>query len=507
MTERPVDIVVRIQENVKKDLEKIEGEFRKFEKSVARVKSQLDVDDNGSIDRANQALNRASRDRVANIFTNVVGGDGFQAAMGGSGGDGGGDNLPVPYVGKPSMPDPPRRPALPGHVPRRFRAKNLGTRALRGAKGLWRGLSRGIDSAAEALDSFVDPMSRFGRWVVPTMNQVQNVVAALLPSLLQLGVAALGVATAFGAVALAGGAMVGLGLIGDGDTLAESMENAKEKLGEFKQELFEAFQPAAQIFAPFADRFLEAIPNQLGILASTMPSLTVFDDDVLATTRGIIEWLSAGLRLLMEYQPVLSEINSAFGSAIGSAILDFLRFVTEETYANQEALMELGATFGYVLATIYNFAKAFGAVMVVLKPVFMMIAGLTDIISNPLFMAILAFVGTLYALAKAVMIVAAAKAALLSLLGDFTAGFRALGTFAMVAGGAAAVGAGAYTYANAPRQQAMPAGVGGGGSVNNYNVNIEGDWSPRAQREMESFFNRRTAEQAETSKYMTGLGE
>lgn len=322
-------------------------------------------------------------------------------------------------------------------------------------------------------------------FVIPRYSQLLRIFSALVPLLIILIAGALGVAAAFGAIALAGASVIGLGLIGEGRSIDEAWRNAKETLNEFKNELFEVFQPTAALFNPISERFFGNAPRELRTLAVAMRDMTVFEDGINSSFRGLIEWVSEAIVAMSAFEPILTQLTLAFGKAIGESIIKFLQFVTMEAYQNQDALMQMGETFAVIMSTIYNFSLTFSKLLVALLPVFNILELMTQLLANEFGVGIAVAIGGIFLMAKAVvflqtqftmlyMAIVRAKAAMLG----FAVGGVALSILA-------GVGAGMVVN-DLSQPRPVPSGGLGTSGGDTYNIVVEGDMTDKNRREIES---------------------
>lgn len=206
----------------------------------------------------------------------------------------------------------------------------------------------------KSLDKMEDIPSTIRRRVIPSMRMWYELLAALLPLLIAVGVNALGVAAAMGSIGVAGASLIGLGLLGHGNTLAESMEEAKQQVQELKENLFSVFQPTASLFAPIQERFFQRLPEYTLPVAIEMREFTQFEDILNSGTEGFFEWLAEGIEIINEYGPALEQLSMRFGRALGDVTLDGLRWLFDEALQNQDLLVKLGSMFIKIGGIIYN---------------------------------------------------------------------------------------------------------------------------------------------------------
>lgn len=385
------------------------------------------------------------------------------------------------------------------------RGLNLG--AKHGPWPLFKGRKK---KSAHPMDKLGGIVKKFGvmkgvmRRLIPSFHMWMQLIAVILPMIIVLAVELLGLAVAFGAVVVAGAAMMGLGLIGHGNNMADAFENAKQKLGELKQEMFEVFQPTAKTFAPIADKFWDTLPERTMPFAQSLEGLTVFEGTVNDSLDGLVNWFSELMYMIVALQPQIDQLASRFGGLIGSGLLNFVQWVTEEMYGNQDAMVKIGQVFVYVLGVVYNLSKAFSLFLVALTPLFKMLAGLTDLISGKWLVGltaslsvILAMVYAAYKLQGALMLLTLmggspfrglqmAIAGITGMLNSATASalglYRALGLVGKATVVGLILGAGLWAANSVGDQRTQPRGKGGSGGTTNYTFNVNGDMSRATQR-------------------------
>ncbi|MFC6953784.1 hypothetical protein [Halorubellus litoreus] len=476
------------------------------------INTEINIRD-GDLDRALAKKKALARDTVSR-HTQYV------RQVGGGGGGGGRGGLSIP--------------ALPEYDPANFLTKAPGTgfgmsmstvvrqrklfeNIVNGVRGKLKG-----KSPLDLLDLGLDGMRGGIKKLIPTYHQFIQLIAMLLPMVVALSVELAGLAAAAGAVAVAGGAMIGLGLLGDGDTLAESFANARRKLGDFKRELFSVIQPVAKLFAPISDRLLAGTLVDLSGLMENVRHLTVFEEAVRDSLRGIVEWVGLVIDTMASLAPHIHQLTQEFGRLIGQGINDFFRWATVEMYENQEVLIDIGQTFAYIIYLIYQLSKAWAGFVSLFKPVFAAMAKVAEFLGGPLLGALLMATVTLFTLGQTVYFAARAwlayKVLMQSALGlsvakamapaimavrtlvvELWGAITAMGTLqAMTLVGLAAVAAGGLAYATLDgkrRNASAPVpGYGGGNTTVNYNFEVNGRLSKQEQsmitRKITSVHNR-----------------
>jgi hypothetical protein len=270
------------------------------------------------------------------------------------------------------------------------------------------------DINAEKIDDITEKLDNLGtklrRTIIPTMSTWYNLIAGLVPALIAVGVNALGVAAAFGAIGGAAATVLGLGLIGHGNTLAESMKNAKAQIKSLKQNLYSVFQPAAHLFAPIQERFFQALPQYVQPVAMEIKGFTQFEDILHSGARGFFQWLAEGISIINEYGPALERLATRFGKAFGNVTLQGLRWLFNQAIANQDMLMRLGHIFIKIGGILYNFSMIVARVLVTLGPLFDIILAIAKAFNSKFGSALLSMIVLGWGLYKVLMAIGGAMA-------------------------------------------------------------------------------------------------
>lgn len=239
-------------------------------------------------------------------------------------------------------------------------------------------------------------MSRMGRIFSkfkPTMRKWWSLLAALIPLLIAVGVEAAGVASALGSIGIAGASIIGLGLIGHADSMKQSFAEAKQEIGDLKSDLFETFQPTAQLFAPIQGRFFDFVPGQMTGIADEMEGLVQFEGSIFRLfshlTGGVEEFFS----IINSNSGAISQVSERFGGLIGETLLDTFTFLINEVASDQQMLVRLGVALKNIAIIIFNLSKALGRVVATLSPVLGVLADLTGLLNNKAILSILTFFG------------------------------------------------------------------------------------------------------------------
>ena len=289
----------------------------------------------------------------------------------------------------------------------RFRAGRAGSKAGEAVSG---GLSTVGNLAREGFDMLTDDdgnrapairgLRKGIRRLIPSMHRWYQLIALVLPLLITMAGAALGAAAALGALAMAGAAMAGIGLLGYGDSISESLKNAQLRARELKKELFEVFRPVAGVFQPFTEQLFGKIPDVAEKLTDPLIGLEAsgYDEFWLDALERTGNWLAELIELANELAPEIQAIGGALGRAFGDGIIRLLRWATLELYENWDAFARLGAIIVDLLLILYNLSKAVSFALSFFKPLFDIFVGISEVIGSRMTSAILAAVAAMFSL-------------------------------------------------------------------------------------------------------------
>jgi hypothetical protein len=300
------------------------------------------------------------------------------------------------------------------------------------------------------------------RKLIPNMQMWWNIIGALLPALGAFAVQAAGVAAAMGSVAVAGGALLGLGLIGHGESMSEAWGNAKNTLSELKTELFQTFQPSAQLFAPIADQFFDALPGQLDKVNDSMEGLTQFDGVLMSGLEGGTDILAEFFNIINRNGDKISEMSKIFGSILGETVLNLFEWLLNVGYENMNMLMRLGKSLGLVAVTLFNVFMIVGRATGMLLPFFKVLAGIADFLNGPITSTIFGIIVAFFILSTAITNLYPALVTLGSIMmGSFTGLFSLVqGVTFQILTATSATYAFAQAIATAVAAATMLAGIG-----------------------------------------------
>jgi hypothetical protein len=328
-------------------------------------------------------------------------------------------------MGGGGMPDlfAPRFPegALPGD-PLGDRGGNIGTDSFDFSGGPLNIFGRGsitenvresLDDMSEGTSDLLDDLKK----LMPSMRTWMNMVAAIVPMLITLAAGALGVAAAFGALAVAGAGIIGLGLLGWGDSMSESLQNVKREAQQMGSELFGVFQPVSNAFQPILEDWMEGIPHAMQGLVDPLKGLTVFEDELESAGGGLIGWIAEALELMSSMDEMIGQIAMRFGEAIGDTLLKLFAGLINEVYKNQDAYMNLGAILVDLIVILFEISKTISFVIAQFKPFFDVATALVSLLANKWTVAVLTAIGAVLALEAALTVLGAAYAGITALAG------------------------------------------------------------------------------------------
>ncbi|QIR31190.1 tail length tape measure protein [Halorubrum virus Serpecor1] len=228
------------------------------------------------------------------------------------------------------------------------------------------------------------------RSAIPSMAKWWQLIALALPALIAFAVQASGVATSMLAMAGAGAAFIGLGLVGHGNSMAESWRNAQQQLSQLKEDLYETFLPSMQTFAPIQAAFFDMLPKELGKVNDALKSLagSSYQYALFDGLRGVTNWVAELIYSMRDLDSIATQVTMRFGGIIGTKIIEFFEWATVEAYRNQESLIKLGGVIMSVIEIIYNLSKIFAHLVLMLSPVLDAVVWLTQVLSQPMYRAL-----------------------------------------------------------------------------------------------------------------------
>ena len=258
--------------------------------------------------------------------------------------------------------------------------------------------SLGFKKTKKALSNIDNPFEGIGKTLLkyrPTMQMWWQFMAALLPLMIALGGAALGLAASLGAVAGAGAAIAGLGLLG--------LEDAEGRIKKLKEELGDALQPAGETFEPFVKQIMGQLPNMVSRLVEPLQGLQAYEGFFQSALSGGVGFIKQIIEAMVRLEGKITQLATRFGRFFGEKLLQLLVWSVNELYNNQDAFMKLAKVMINIGAVIYQISKIvafFFAQMSSLTNIFSILA---TILSNDVVAGILSGVAAFVLLSSTVM--------------------------------------------------------------------------------------------------------
>jgi hypothetical protein len=240
------------------------------------------------------------------------------------------------------------------------------------------------------------------------MKKWYKLVALMIPVLITLGASALGAVAALGALGAAGVAMGGLGILGYGDNMAQSMDRFKRDLNQMKREIAGVLKPVGNVFQPFTAGLLDRIPRQIQKMVDPLQRLDEVGMDTFwfEALDGMGDWVADLVDLTSDLSVEIQAIGWAIGRAFGSQSLNAIKWFVDELYNNWDAVVRVIGSLISLVILIYNVSKAFTFALSVFKPIFDLLAGLSDLLDNRLTVSLLSGVSAMIAMYFALSAVA-----------------------------------------------------------------------------------------------------
>ena len=252
--------------------------------------------------------------------------------------------------------------------------------------------SEAFEEATESATSFRSQLRR----LVPTMHKWYQLLALAIPLLITMATHALGAASAMAAMAAAGAAVTGLGLLGFGDDLNSSLEEAQSRLKDLAEDLFGAAQPLLKEFSMFTEQLLVTLPMKLQPLIESMSGLTVFMDNGMLD--GLIGWMTEVTDAIVDFEPVIEQLGNRFGALLGQKIIDFFEWLLIEAYENQEMFIQLAAAVKDALLALYEASMVASKLLVVFSPLLDILRRVVGLFNNEWVVGVLAAIATMWGL-------------------------------------------------------------------------------------------------------------
>lgn len=253
--------------------------------------------------------------------------------------------------------------------------------------------------AAGAVRKLNSRWNKLGRTLLkykPSIMDWWNIMALLIPIMITLAGAAIGVAAAFVALAGAAATLVGVGLLGWGDDLQSTFQNLKEDAKALANELFGVMQPAAAEFRPILEDWIDAIPRAVQQLVDEIQTATQFADTLEAAGAGFMSWLEDAIQAMASLDEEIEAIVMRIGGGFGTFIIELLSAMVREVHKNMDAYMKLADIFVAFFAILFNLAKVVTFVVAQLGPLVEITKFIAGLLSNKIVVVLLTIVTTMF---------------------------------------------------------------------------------------------------------------
>jgi hypothetical protein len=260
-----------------------------------------------------------------------------------------------------------------------------------------------IESLDDAFKGLSNSKSRLGakfRKFRPTMGKYMQLLAAIIPVAVGLGVQLLGVASAMGAVGAAGAAIMGLGLLGHGESMSGSFAQAKQQLQQLKREMFDMAQPAMQQFAPIQARMFDAIPEGLEGVFEEMEGLAQFEGLLFSLGGSLADGLERAVKIINDNDKAIRDLTKTFGQMLGGGLLDFFEFLIQSAYRNKQLIIDLGGALVTLAKVGYDVSMAVSRIVAALTPLFAGLKWISGLLNNRLILGMLTAITVGYLLSS-----------------------------------------------------------------------------------------------------------
>lgn len=247
-----------------------------------------------------------------------------------------------------------------------------------------------VDDPAKGLRNIADKLDELR----PSLRTFTNLIALVLPLIITLAGAAIGLAAAFGAVATGAAAIVGVGLLGWGDSATESLQNVRQAATQTAKDIANVFQPLGNRFQPILEDWLAGLPNLSRELVEPLEGMLVFADDLEGMGRGMVDWIINVLTVMQNMEKEAVSVANRAGSALGSFLIETLAAMLNEVHKNQDAYVKIGEILVDFAVIIFNVFKAVTFAIAKFEFLFDIIAGLTNLISGPFLGTVLAVIAS-----------------------------------------------------------------------------------------------------------------
>jgi hypothetical protein len=194
--------------------------------------------------------------------------------------------------------------------------------------------------------------------------------------------------------------------------MADSFEQAQLQVQDLKEELFEAFQPTAQLFAPIQSEFFDFVPGQMERISRSMEGLTEYEDSLFDLFRGGTKFAADFIDVIVENEETVSSLTKTFAGLIGNQIISGFQWLLDSADKNQDMLISLGSILKTVGMAIYQVFMMVSRAVVMLKPFFGILSWISKLFNNSLVSGIVAVIAVMYGV---ITVISYLKASLLSL--------------------------------------------------------------------------------------------
>lgn len=243
----------------------------------------------------------------------------------------------------------------------------------------------------------------------PNIMQVWNFLAALIPVMIVLAGAAIGLAGALIAVGTAAAGIIGVGLLGWGKDLESSFENAQQAAQDMKEELFTVLQPAAAEMQPILQDWMEGAPRQVERLVGPLQELTELRDEVESAGVGFVDWIGRVMESMASMDAEIGTIISDFGTAFGNFLISFMENFTQFAADNSQQIIMLAGSIRDLFGAIFNLAVIAGFVIGRFGFLLEILDVVAGMLSNEFVQALLTGVTAFYLLQGAIVAAGLAK--------------------------------------------------------------------------------------------------
>jgi hypothetical protein len=302
-----------------------------------------------------------------------------------------------------------------------------------------------IDSPKDGISKLRNRNRGIGSYVkkaFPSMGKYMQLLAALIPIAVTLGTQLLGVASAMGAVGVAGASIMSLGLIGHGDSMAGSFAQAKQEIKDLKEEMFDAVQPLAQMFAPIQSRMFDAIPGAMGGIFDSMEGLTQFEGLLFDLGSAGASGIARFFDIINANAGIIDDLTREFAGLIGTGLLNFFNWLLKNAADNKQMMLETISVLKHLVVIGFNLASMLTKLIVKFEPLLWVGAKIANLFNNRLGIAILSFIAmatiVLMIVVKVILTMGALVSAISSLAGAFafmTSMFPGVAAFFTTLGG------------------------------------------------------------------------